>query len=245
MVVVVVMVMACLVLFILEMDAHLVHGVENQPERLDDVAKDDGFPFELFVFAEALSVDQLHLLEHRGLARLARPCRPAKKKCQRRALDPNGKAVGLQQSTEEGIPSSNSLTSLAIFFSSARMALSSSRDRATPLSSALLRSPKHMAAVLSKETLARGVFCPSRRNGDAISAPRRGESSREMDGDVKAAVKRYWAGCTMTATGPESEARWLFPASEKKTLRRSRDRSTMGYVIELPRGEWYCCEVGR
>ena len=88
MVVVVVMVMACLVLFILEMDAHLVHGVENQPERLDDVAKDDGFPFELFVFAEALSVDQLHLLEHCGLARLARSCRPAKTKKSASGLGP-------------------------------------------------------------------------------------------------------------------------------------------------------------
>lgn len=47
------------------------------------------------------------------------------------------------------LPSSNSFTSLAIFFSSARMALSSSRDRASPLSSTLLRFPKHMAAVLS------------------------------------------------------------------------------------------------
>jgi len=73
-------VVACLVLFILEHDAHLVHGVKNQPERLDDVAKDDGFPLVLFVFAEALGVDQLHLLEHRGFARLARPCRQQKKR---------------------------------------------------------------------------------------------------------------------------------------------------------------------
>ena len=64
-----------LILGILKRNAHLIHGLKDQSKRLDDVGEHDWFPFELLVLAEALRVNQLHLLEHCGLARLAGTCR--------------------------------------------------------------------------------------------------------------------------------------------------------------------------
>ena len=59
----------CLVILVLELDVKLGHGVEDESERLDDVGKDDGLPFQLFGLAEALCVNQLHLLKDGRLSR--------------------------------------------------------------------------------------------------------------------------------------------------------------------------------
>lgn len=56
--------MTCLVIGVLKSNIVLAHGLGDDLEGLDNVAEDDGLPLELLVLAEALGVDELHLLEH-------------------------------------------------------------------------------------------------------------------------------------------------------------------------------------
>ena len=66
-----------LVVLVLEFDIAVVHGVENDSHRLDDVVEYYGLPFELLAFGEALRIDQPHLLENRRLARFSGTCASA------------------------------------------------------------------------------------------------------------------------------------------------------------------------
>ena len=70
--------MTDLVFGIVEFDVELGHGVTDRLKSLDDVVEDDGLPFELFVFAEALGVDEFHLLENRGFSGFSGAYRIAK-----------------------------------------------------------------------------------------------------------------------------------------------------------------------
>ena len=56
---------AYLVVLILEFDTAVMHRVENDSHGLDDVVEYYGLPFELLALAEALRVDQPHLLKDR------------------------------------------------------------------------------------------------------------------------------------------------------------------------------------
>lgn len=53
-----------LVIRVVELEIVLIHCLGNNFERLNNVAKDDGLPFQLLVFAEALRINKLHLLEN-------------------------------------------------------------------------------------------------------------------------------------------------------------------------------------
>ena len=55
--------MSNLVLGVLERNVKLQHGLLDRLEGLDNIAEDDWLPLELFVVAEPLSVDELHLLQ--------------------------------------------------------------------------------------------------------------------------------------------------------------------------------------
>lgn len=65
---------AYLVIWVLEGNMKFLHGLENNLEGLNNVVKYYGLPLELLILAEALGVDELHLLQDGRLARLSGSC---------------------------------------------------------------------------------------------------------------------------------------------------------------------------
>lgn len=66
--------MSDLVIGVLKLDVELPHGLVNRLEGLHDVAEDNWLPLELFVLAETLGVDELHLFQDCGFSRLSGSC---------------------------------------------------------------------------------------------------------------------------------------------------------------------------
>lgn len=60
-----------LVVLIFELDITVIHSIENDSHRLDDIVEYYGLPFEFLTLTKALCIDQPHLLENRRLARLS------------------------------------------------------------------------------------------------------------------------------------------------------------------------------
>ncbi len=117
---------------------------------MHDVVEDDWLPLQLLGFAETLRVDQLHLLEDRRLARFSRTCGWPKRLAT--CLLDSQRLRGPRKKGRLGgwlVPRSSSFTSFDMRFSSARIILSSSRDRAVPASSSFSRVPKHMVTQMA------------------------------------------------------------------------------------------------
>lgn len=138
--------MAYLILGVFESHVQLLHCVKDEPEGLNNIVEDDRLPLHLLRLAETLRVDELHLLEHGRFARFTGTCEGVDVSAPTATAEENRttSATGARKPRRCYVPSNRSLTSFDMRFSSWRMTLSSSRERATPSSFSLL--PKHMMA---------------------------------------------------------------------------------------------------
>lgn len=68
----------CLIIGVIEAVIQFLHGLEDGTEGLNDVAENNGFPFEPLMFGKALRIDELHLFQDGRFARLAGACRSHK-----------------------------------------------------------------------------------------------------------------------------------------------------------------------